>query len=155
MILYSLCVNPLLTTLHGALPGVQIDHRNEHTTITAYADDVSIFITSPGDIPTVGDVLRTFEKASGAKISTTKSKILALSNWNTQLDILGVPYTDTLPILGMTLSTSIALSSKASWAKTITKIKAKAQADYSRILMFDSRVRFVHEQLYVHAWFLA
>jgi hypothetical protein len=131
-----------------------IEHAGKlDTTITAYADDVSIFITSPADIPTVQDVLRAFEKASGAKISTTKSKILALSNWNTQLDILGVPYTDTLSILGMTLSTSIALSSKASLAKTITKIKTKAQADYSRILTFDSRVRFVHEQLYAHAWF--
>ena len=55
----------------------------------------------------------------------------------------------------MTLSTSIALSCKAIWAKTITKIKAKVQADYSRIQTYNSRVRFVNEHLYPHAWFLA
>jgi hypothetical protein len=127
MLLYSLCVNPLLTALHEALPGVRIDRRKKHTSVSAYADDVSIFLTYPADIPKVRNVIGCYVKASGATINTTKSKILALGTWDTRLNVLDVPYKDTLTILGMKLSKSIALSSEASWAQTTAKIKAKAQ----------------------------
>jgi hypothetical protein len=150
MLIYSFCINPLLTALHEALPGVHIDRRKKHTSVLAYADDVSIFITSPADIPKVRDVIGCYAKAPGTTINTTKSKILALGTWDTRLNILDVPYKDTLTILGMKLSNYIALSSEPSWAQTTAKIKAKAQNDYSRILNFDKRVRFIHEQLYAY-----
>jgi hypothetical protein len=121
MLLYSLCVNPLLTALHEAVPGVHIDRRKKQTSVSACADDLSIFITSPADIPKVRDVIGCNAKASGATINTTKSKILALGTWDTRLNILDVPYKDTLTILGMKLSKSIALSSKASWAQARPK----------------------------------
>jgi hypothetical protein len=116
--------------------------------VSAYTDDVSNFLTSPADNPKVRDVIGCHEKASGPTINIIKSKIIALGTWDTRLNILDVPYKDTLSILVMKLSKSIALSSNASWAQTTDKIEAKAQKDYSRILTFDKKVKFVHEQLY-------
>jgi hypothetical protein len=34
-------------------------------------------------------------------------------------------------------------------------IKTKVHRDYSRMLTFDTRVMFIHEQLYAHVWFLS
>jgi hypothetical protein len=58
-------------------------HKHKHTSVTAYADDVALYITSPDDMPKLCDVLGTYESATGAKINKGKSRILAFVNWDT------------------------------------------------------------------------
>jgi hypothetical protein len=157
MLLYALCINPLLTALHDLLPGLTIgrNHRHTRTSVTAYADDLTIFLTSPEDIPKLCEVLATYESVSGAKISTFKSRMLTLGAWDTTINILDIPYQETLSILGIQISNSVQRSREASWARTTAVARAKTQEDYSRMLTFDNRVRFIHEKLYARAWYLA
>jgi hypothetical protein len=46
-------------------------------------------------------------------------------------------------------------SGKVSWMQTTALIRAKAQDDYSRMLTFDKRIRYIHGYLYARAWYLA
>jgi len=67
MKLFAMCLNPLLCTLENNLAGIQIGRRRIKTTVETYADDVTIFVTSPTDIPKIQEALRCFDQASGAK----------------------------------------------------------------------------------------
>jgi hypothetical protein len=41
MLLYAQCINLLLTALHATLPGIYVGRKQKHTSVTAYADDVT------------------------------------------------------------------------------------------------------------------
>jgi hypothetical protein len=58
MLLYAHRINPLLTALHERLPGIYVGREHKHTSVTAYVDDVSLYITSPDDIPALCEVIR-------------------------------------------------------------------------------------------------
>jgi hypothetical protein len=153
MLLYAHVPNTLIEALHDKLPGVRIGRRT-HTSVAAYADDVTVFLTSQEDIPTLCEVLTSYEKATGAKINKAKSRIMALDNWDTSINILDIPYSAAMSILGTQITTSIKLTCELSWEKVTNLIQAKAQRDYARRLTFDARMRFIHEQLYAHVWYL-
>ena len=78
MILFALCVDPLLRILEQKLPGIHIGNRANKTVVVAYADDVTIFVNSPTDLPVIHDAIQCYEKATGARLNTRKSKVLAL-----------------------------------------------------------------------------
>jgi hypothetical protein len=44
---------------------------------------------------------------------------------------------------------------KLSWNRIVAQIKSKAQDDYARTMIFDKRIRYVHEQLYSKVWYIA
>ena len=43
MILYAMCLNPLLCTLENSLRGLRMGRHRARTSVVAYADDVTIF----------------------------------------------------------------------------------------------------------------
>jgi hypothetical protein len=65
MALYTLALHPLLTDLEHHLPAVHIGWSSRLVSVVAYADDVTVVLTSISDISAV-DTIRQFEKASGA-----------------------------------------------------------------------------------------
>jgi hypothetical protein len=78
MILFSPCVVPLHRILEQKLRGIHIGKWANKTVVVAYADDVTIFVTSPTGLPVIHDALQCFEKATGARLKTRKSKALAV-----------------------------------------------------------------------------
>jgi hypothetical protein len=66
MMLFAICINPLLCMLDTIL------HENNHTAgrrtpnVVAYADDVTVILHSPNDIPKICDALLCYEAATGA-----------------------------------------------------------------------------------------
>jgi len=58
MQLFAMCLNPLLCTLENNVAGVKIGRRRIKTTALAYADYVTIFVTSPTDISKIQEALR-------------------------------------------------------------------------------------------------
>jgi hypothetical protein len=49
----------------------------------AYADDITIFVTSAADFPIIEDAIRRYEKVSGVRLNPQKSKALAEGRWST------------------------------------------------------------------------
>ena len=68
MILYAMCLNPLLCTLENTLRGVRIGRHRARTSAVAYADDVTIFVTAPTDIRKLQEAIHCYEAASGARV---------------------------------------------------------------------------------------
>jgi len=65
MILYATCLNPLLCALENSLHGLRIGRHRARTSVVAYADDVTIFVTTPTDVPKLQEAIHCYEAASG------------------------------------------------------------------------------------------
>jgi hypothetical protein len=126
MLLFTMCLNPLLCMIYENLAAAHSGPHNKRTAVTAYADDVTIILRSPKDIPIVQEVLRCYDDASEAKLNTQKSKAMALGSWDTSHTIMGIPYLTELRILGKKRTTTIQQSAINSWRKVIGKIRGQA-----------------------------
>jgi len=94
MILFVLCLNPLLCYLDEHLPGICLHRSQRKTTVIAYADDVSILVTSQEDVRIIRDAIACYEKATGATLNVAKSNALAVGTWDTDCNIMGIPYSE-------------------------------------------------------------
>ena len=66
MLMNALLLNPLLTKLDEVI-GLRLDNEAQKVVVTAYADDVTIILTDPTDIPLFQNILHTHEQANRAK----------------------------------------------------------------------------------------
>jgi len=148
-----MCLNPLLCTLENSLHGLRIGRHRARTSVVAYADDVTIFVTTPTDIPKLQEAIHCFEAAWGARVNIKKSRAIAFGTWDKFIEILNIPYHAT--ILGIQIKNTVGESALASWTKTIAKIRAQAQEAYCRMLALDSRIQIVREYLMAHAWYVS
>ncbi|KAJ3604517.1 hypothetical protein NHX12_029257 [Muraenolepis orangiensis] len=57
----------------------------ERPTLSAYADDVSIFVSSQRDVQCLQDTLSLYERASSARFNWAKSRALLLGRWREQV----------------------------------------------------------------------
>jgi len=61
MQLYTLCLNPLLHKLDEELAGVRIGRGRVKTVTVAYADNVTVLLTTLDDVQKLQDILHTYE----------------------------------------------------------------------------------------------
>jgi len=101
MTLFALCINPLLHHLDQRLQGIRARGRQNKTTVVAYADDVFVLITTEDEVEIIRDALRCYEKATGGKLNVEKSGGLAVGNWETSCNVMGIPYKKEITILGI------------------------------------------------------
>jgi len=101
MILFVLCLNPLSYYLDERLQGLRAHGTQRKTTVIAYADDVSILVTSQVDVRTVRGAMACYEKAIGTTLNVAKSSAFAVGTWDTACDIMGTPYSEEIKILGV------------------------------------------------------
>ena len=85
----------------------------------AYADDVSILMTSQ-DVRTVRDAIACYEKATGANLNIEKSRSLAVGTWDTACEIMGIPYSKEIKILGVKIRKTLKQSALASWTRLVS-----------------------------------
>ena len=57
MILFALCLNPLILYLDERLQGLRVHWRQKKTTVVAYADEVSILVTLPEDVRVINEAI--------------------------------------------------------------------------------------------------
>jgi len=100
MLLFVLCVDPLLRTLDQILPGIRIRKRGRKTVVVAYADNITIFVTTPTDVPLINDAIQCYEKAMRTPLNARKSTALAVGGWSTCTGTLNIPYHAEIKILG-------------------------------------------------------
>jgi hypothetical protein len=79
MILFTLCINPLLIRLDKYLTGVKLGRNAKKTTAIAYADDITIILTKPEETKIIPGILQNFVTATAAKINKQKSHAIALN----------------------------------------------------------------------------
>ena len=155
MILFAICLNPLICILEDKLTGIWIAPNGPTANVVAYADDITIFRTSPADIPIRNDALRIYEATSRARVNTRKSKAIAMSRWDSTLQIMGIPYYNEAKILGLHITSTVKASARRCWGILTARIRAQPREAYTRELNLDGRIYYVHTHLMAKAWNLA
>lgn len=80
--LYALAIEPLLSQLRQGLSGLTLAEKKENMiSLSAYADDVTVFITGQTDIQILEQKLALYEQASSAKVNWSKCDGLILGEW--------------------------------------------------------------------------
>jgi len=87
MLLFALCQNSLLWLLDQTLTGIK-NGRGTRTGVVAFADDITLLVTDPRDIPELAETLRRYEKAKGACLNIRKPKAMAAGSWNTTVNTM-------------------------------------------------------------------
>jgi hypothetical protein len=88
MILFAVCLDPLLPYLDGRLQGLRVHRSQTKSTVVAYADDIYIMVTSPEDVPKIRQAIICYERATCAALNVATSRTVAASSWNTALEIM-------------------------------------------------------------------
>ena len=85
MLLYILYVEPLLWTLEKKIYGLRVNSIEQK--LEAYCDDVNITTDKLEDFEVIGNVVKSFEKVSGAILSRNrKCKVIGFGNWACKVD---------------------------------------------------------------------
>ena len=116
-LLYVLALEPLLRRLRdrGARPALRgiLLSGSVRAKISAFADDITVFVSRRRDIVAVKEAVARYEKVAGAKVNFDKSESLRLGAWRGSVPLPG-PFTGV-----MVLSASLGCGSgpASSWSE--------------------------------------
>ena len=127
MLIFALCINPILINVDQKIQELQLGSRGFIATVVAYADDITIIATRPEDIDIIQEVLHDYEKATGARINTHKSRAITFGSWDKSTPIMDIQYHDKIKILGFNMTNHTKESANKIWAVPTAKIRAQAQ----------------------------
>jgi len=108
----------------------------------------------PGDFVIFHEAVRCYEKATGAKINSQKSKALPNGGWSQLATALGIESHGQVKILGITYGTTIAKSVKDSWAGGLRSVRVQTRKAYARTLCLAQRIQR-NPCLLAKIWYLA
>ena len=130
-ILYSIAIEPFLHLLRQRLNthSLKLPCSDTYCSVSAYADDISIFVTADNAFSIISDVYDIFKKSSAACLNYNKSKGLWVGYWTNRNDRpLGFQWNNKgLVFLGVYLGNNITYTSQ-NW----TKCKEKLNKTLSR-----------------------
>jgi hypothetical protein len=152
--LFALCLNPLLHCLDQGLKGLRINPRHRQSAVIAYADDITLLLTSPEDIEVVKDAIKCYGKSSGAALNIRKSHALAVGVWDT-IPVMDIPYNEEITVLGVVIQKFIARAASASWTRITHMVRLQARDTYSRNLGLSQRIQYAHVYLMAKLWHMA
>jgi hypothetical protein len=137
------------------MQGIEIGRLMVIPAVTAYANDVTVFLTFPSDVRHLQDAILCYERATGARVNINKSIVVVLGPWNKGLSVFNIPYHDTVTILGMEIRNTLRDANIASWNKVTALIKVQTMEDYARDLNLSQRIHYAHAYLYACAWHIS
>ena len=134
-LLYTIAIEPLLSALRKTLPNhaLRAPRNDQFCIVSAYADDVTIFITSNDGFKLVEEAYTTFSRASAACLNTKKSQGLWVGQWIGRADSpLNFSWnSEGLPFLGVHLGNTPNYL-KQNWLKCKEKL-TKTLLSWSRL----------------------
>jgi hypothetical protein len=150
VVLFALCLHPLIGALEDSLRSIKTGHT-QHGPVIAYADDVTVFVTNPGDFHAIQQATHLHERATGARINPRKSKALAIGTWSEPPTALGINFHERVNILGVELGPTIATSIRDSWS-VICAVRAQARRTYTRHLCLVQRMKYIQLYIFAKIW---
>jgi len=102
MQLLAIWMDPLLFAYESTLLGIHVGRKSHKSAVIAYADDVTLLLTSPSEIR--------------VKINIQKSKAMAVGMWDKTVNIMGLPYYESMKILAMHFTSTTSQSALKSWS---------------------------------------
>ena len=142
-LLYVLALEPLLRRLRdrGARPALRgiLLSGSVRAKISAFADDITVFVSRRRDIVAVKEAVARYEKVAGAKVNFDKSEGLRLGAWRGSVPLPGpFRWSDgPVRILGVWFRPGLQL--ERNWLEVRAKVEARVVAWLRRRLSLKGR----------------
>uniref|UniRef100_A0A8B9HSV8 Reverse transcriptase domain-containing protein n=1 Tax=Astyanax mexicanus TaxID=7994 RepID=A0A8B9HSV8_ASTMX len=100
-ILYILAISPLLNQIKNDnnIEGIQTKEKSSKLKLTAYADDITVFIKNQNELNVVNEHFKRYERVAGAKINLDKTEAVWLGNETTPS--LNIQIKDKIKVIGI------------------------------------------------------
>uniref|UniRef100_A0A672IAI4 Reverse transcriptase domain-containing protein n=1 Tax=Salarias fasciatus TaxID=181472 RepID=A0A672IAI4_SALFA len=124
--LYVLSLENLLSKLRSSLQGLLLPGFSESMILSAYADDLIVFIRNQGDVDILVNIIKDFNVASAARVNWGKSEALAVGRWHGGLPVLPQNLTwrrEGLKYLGIYVGKEHFV--QKNWETVLEKVEAK------------------------------
>jgi len=79
--LYALAIEPLLQKIREKIDGLHLPNCTKKICLSAYADDVMVFVSGQKDVQSLFDVINDFTFISSAKVNWKKCETLLVGKW--------------------------------------------------------------------------
>ena len=142
-LLYILAFEPLLLNLKNNLQGIKLGHQSFK--LIAYADDLTIGISSLSDWEYTFKLLETYEQASNAKINKAQTKLAPLTSTAFRVELLQsnqlyiVKENELITTLGYSIYSN-SIPKKDLWISTISNLKNLLEKLANRNLSFKGKI---------------
>ena len=122
-LLYSIAIEPFLNRLRGEVgdDGLWLPGANVSCSVSAYADDVSVFVTSKRGFGAVGDTYDLFARASTARLNTRKNRGCGPRRVAIFFSQTGLPLQKFQPISLLVTSKALSINNQSSQGKHMFK----------------------------------
>ena len=144
MLLFALFLNSLICLLERQITGIRIWRRTTKTAVVTYGDVVTSFMTTPADIQIIGDLLLTYDRATGVPLNIRKTKAMAEGSWDTSINMMDILHNPEITILGFRFTSTVAYSGNATCSRATGKVKTLARDAYGKGLCLKQRTHSVH-----------
>uniref|UniRef100_A0A3B3HMN0 Reverse transcriptase domain-containing protein n=1 Tax=Oryzias latipes TaxID=8090 RepID=A0A3B3HMN0_ORYLA len=124
--LYALSLEPLLHKIRKSIEGLCLPGFQRNIVLSAYADDVIVFVQNQADVNVLVDAIHAFSKLSSARVNWHKTAALAVGQWLDALPTLPSNVTwkkDGLKYLGVFLGGPVTV--KKNWEDVVHKLEGK------------------------------
>ena len=147
--LYILALEPFLRRIKAnpVLRGLTLPGASEVARYTAYADDVSVLVTSSAEVEEVSKEIGRYEAVTGAKINREKSVGLRLGSWKGCA--LPGPFIwkdGPCKILGVWFGPDLQL--EKNWSEVLNKVVAATELWLRRRLSLKGRAEVCNSHIY-------
>ena len=88
LMLYALSIEPMLHNVRSFIAGLCLPGFNTRLSLSAYADDILVFIKNQEDVTRLEKNVEMFRKTSAAKGNWAKTEALAFGSWSVGLTLL-------------------------------------------------------------------
>jgi hypothetical protein len=157
-LLYVLAFEPLLSMLDNKITGIKIGDQSFKC--AAYADDLTIGISSCSDWTTVLDLFSKYEKASNARINKLKTNLMPLTNTARSIKLSEeacfkkLRKQDNITVLGYNI-TANGTPKKTLWQEAINKLKLNLEKLTYRNLSLKGKIILANSLLLSKIWYVA
>lgn len=152
MLMFSVCLSPLVTKLHMRLEGVVL--VDSCIKVSTYADDMYSILRSHHDAMVVSEELGEFGDVSGLCENKAKSAALPVSRWDTNVAI-GYKYVDHCKVLGVVFARTISKTISMNWPQLVTSVRGILIDSCNRNLTLTQRVYFASTYGLSKIWHVA
>lgn len=142
MYLYILFIDPFLKFIKRKIQPTQISQSSHQ--ISAFVDDISIFIQNLTDIEKLENCIEIFEKATNSKVNRTKSYLLKLGAWKNEIQWPNtwIKSQESIKMLGIHWYEDVLTTIDKNSAQIIEKIKKSILNTFNRLLTIQQKVIF-------------
>lgn len=152
MSLFVLSLEPLLRRLNEDLSGLTIFGGN--LTARAYADDVVVLLRRESDVGTIKNGIDIYCRASGAKLSEGKCKLLDIRGFET-VSVSWATMVDNHTTLGIIIDRCPLKMAAQNWRRTINIVQGAIRANKWRSTNLIEKIRILDTYILSKAYYIA